>query len=112
MIYFRVFNTKNQIVYVSQSWQKVLDFIGEGLTRSDLCPNDNQRFFGDYRIVTCHREKDLYFKVCSLTSELLLVTPNWDNAVKCLEEVIGLYTNDIHEYITETDKTLIKIVEL
>ena len=112
MIYYKVFNIKNQIVQVAETWQEVLDLVGEGLTRSDLRPSDKQRFFGDYRIVTCHREKDLYFKVCSLTGELLLVTPNWDNAVKCLKEVISLYTNDIHEYITETDKTLIKIVEL
>lgn len=112
MIYFRVFNTKNQIVYVSQSWQKVLDFIGEGLTRSDLCPNDNQRFFGEYRIVTCKATGDIYYKVHNLTKNLLLVTPNWESAIKCLNYCVSEYTNNIYEYITETEKSLIQIVYL
>jgi hypothetical protein len=112
MIYYKVFNTKNQIVQVAEYWQEVLDFIGEGLKRSDLRPCDKQRFFGEYRIVTCHREKDLYFKVCNLTGQLLLVTPKWETAIECLQENIQYFTNDIYEYITDTEKTLIKIVQL
>lgn len=115
-IYFKVFDNKNRIVLVTEYWQEVLKLCNDKniIRRSDLKPNDNQRFFEDKRIVTCRydEDKELYFKVYNLTNELVLVTPDWQNAVSCLHNFIKEYTPDTLNYITETDKTLIQIVQL